>query len=78
MDRAQQLKNEILQLARDYYNEVHGYKKRFGPGDRINYGGRFFDEKEICNLIDAALDFWLTAGRYSEEFEKRLKAFFGH
>lgn len=77
MDRAQQLKNQILQLARDYYNEVHGYKKRFGPGDRINYGGRFFDEKEICNLIDAALDFWLTAGRYSEEFEKRLKAFLG-
>jgi CDP-6-deoxy-D-xylo-4-hexulose-3-dehydrase len=49
---------------------------RFIPGvTRIPYGGRVYDEKELINLVDASLDFWLTAGRYAREFEERLSRF---
>jgi CDP-6-deoxy-D-xylo-4-hexulose-3-dehydrase len=50
----------------------------FIPGkSRINYGGRVYDEKEMINLVDASLDFWLTAGRYAEKFERGLEKFLG-
>ncbi|MBQ8999236.1 MAG: lipopolysaccharide biosynthesis protein RfbH, partial [Clostridium sp.] len=44
---------------------------------RINYSGRYFDEEELINLVDSSLDFWLTSGRYGDEFEKRLCEFLG-
>jgi CDP-6-deoxy-D-xylo-4-hexulose-3-dehydrase len=48
-------------------------QEKFIPGEtRINYGGRIYDEKEIINLVDAALDFWLTESRFAKEFVKRL------
>ena len=49
---------------------IHGKSK-------INYAGRVFDEKEMISLADSALDFWLTAGRYAEKFEKEFAAFLG-
>jgi CDP-6-deoxy-D-xylo-4-hexulose-3-dehydrase len=52
--------------------------KEFVPGqDQINYAGRVFDEKEIINLVDSSLDFWLTAGRYAKQFEKDFAKFLG-
>lgn len=63
-------REEILKLVREYYQENFATKKEYTEGDRIAYGGRKFDEKEMVNLVDSALDFWLTTGRYAEKFEK--------
>lgn len=69
-------KQEILDLVAAYCGEHHK-PKTFQEGDRITYAGRVFDEKELCNLVDSALDFWLTAGKYTEQFESRLANFLG-
>lgn len=66
---------EILNLVQKYYNEKFKGKNTWNEGDRINYSGRYFDEEELINLVDSALDFWLTSGRYVEEFEKQLCEF---
>lgn len=64
-------KKEILDLVKQYYQENH-QQKEYQKGDRINYAGRVYDEEELCNLVDSALDFWLTAGAYTKEFESGL------
>lgn len=64
-------KEKILELVKEYYKENHE-KQAYKIGDRINYAGRVYDEEEMCNLVDSALDFWLTAGKYTDEFEKGL------
>lgn len=70
-------KKQILNLVKRYYLENYSTKKNFKSGDRISYAGRVFDEKEMVNLVDSALEFWLTAGRYCDEFEKKLGKFLG-
>ena len=55
-------KEEILSLVKKYYNENHKTRE-YKKGDRINYAGRVYNEEEMCNLVDSALDFWLTAGK---------------
>ena len=73
--KAQQLHDEILQKVTEYYKLTHktAQETPFVPGEsRVNYAGRVFDEKEMCNLVDSSLEFWLTYGRYSKEFEKKL------
>ncbi len=69
-------KGIILEEVRRFYKEKH-VKVPYQPGDRINYAGRVYDEEELCNLVDAALDFWLTAGSYTEQFEQGLAAYLG-
>ena len=64
-------KEKILELVKEYYKENHE-KKDYKIGDRINYAGRVYDEDEMCNLVNSALEFWLTAGNYTEEFENGL------
>ena len=77
MDEARKLKAEILQQVKRYYKVAH-QKRPFVPFEtRINYSGRVYDEHEMVNLVDAALDFWLTFGPYGREFEKRMRRFFG-
>jgi CDP-6-deoxy-D-xylo-4-hexulose-3-dehydrase len=73
------IKAMAQELAREYYRTVHYPRQSavFKPGDRIPYAGRVFDEKELANLVDASLDFWLTAGDYSARFEKKFCAFLG-
>lgn len=66
------LKNEILELVKEYYEKNHCSKKEFQPGDRIAYAGRVYGATELVNLVDSALEFWLTSGRYSEQFEKKF------
>ena len=65
-------RQQILSEVAEYCREFHNQKKEYREGDRINYAGRVYDEAEMVNLVDSALDFWLTAGRYTEEFEKKL------
>lgn len=74
MNEADLLKKEILEKTKKYYDLVHNRKdEKFIPGEsRVNYGGRFFDEEEVVNLIDSSLEFWLTSGRYSKQFEKEF------
>ncbi|MBP2630519.1 MAG: DegT/DnrJ/EryC1/StrS aminotransferase [Firmicutes bacterium] len=71
------LRQKVIDATKEYYQFKHANKKDFAEGDRISYGGRFFDEKEISNLVDSALDFWLTTGRYAEKFEKNFSEFLG-
>lgn len=76
-ENEQAARQEILSLVSDYY---HAYKKQeapFQPGQRITYAGRVFDEQEMCSLVDAALDFWLTTGRFTEEFERKFAKWLG-
>lgn len=68
-------REQILSLVKTYYKETYEQQKVFIPGDRISYGGRVFDEEEICNLVDSSLDFWLTTGHYAEQFEKDFAYF---
>lgn len=68
-------REEIKALVADYYNQFEKNSKDFRPGDRINYGGRFFDEKEMLALTDATLDFWLTTGRFSKKFEQDFSGY---
>lgn len=78
MQSPDELKQKILDKVRKYYALTHGIKKEFIPGtSRVNYAGRVFDDSEMCNLVEASLEFWLTYGRYSRDFEKRLAAFLG-
>lgn len=72
-------REQIKELVRHYYTEFKKPQqiKQFVEGDRIPYASRVFDETEMCNLVDAALDFWLTSGRFAEEFEKKLADYLG-
>ena len=80
MDKIKQLHDEILEKVKEYYLLAHAPAQNapFIPGEsRVNYAGRVFDEKELCNLVDSSLEFWLTYGRYSREFEKKLAEYLG-
>ena len=70
-------REEVLAATKRYYDEKYKNIPSFKKGDRISYGGRFFDHKEMINLVDSALDFWLTTGRYAEEFEEKFANFLG-
>ena len=69
-------KEQILEMVKQYCKEKH-QPKTYQVGDRINYAGRVYDEEELCNLVDSALEFWLTAGRYTKEFEEGLAQYLG-
>ena len=73
----QQAREEIKALVADYYHQFKEKKEAFHPGERINYGGRVFDEREMCTLTDAVLDFWLTAGHYADRFENEFAQMLG-
>lgn len=71
-------KKEILTLVKKYYAEnlnSRDKNKSFKKGQAISYAGRVYDEKELINLVDASLDFWLTTGRFADEFEKKFASF---
>lgn len=70
---------KIRELVAQYYADFKRpeQEKEFLPGERISYASRVYDEKEMCSLVDAALDFWLTTGRFSEEFETEFAKWIG-
>ena len=71
------LREQAIKAAIAYYESTCRDKRPFAAGDRIPYAGRVYDEREIANLIDSSLDFWLTSGRYAERFEKEFAAYLG-
>ncbi len=78
MTRKEELKAQILDLTRKYYKEVHAVPQDFIPGKtKVNYGGRYYDDAEMVNLVDSALDFWLTAGPWAHKFETRFAQWLG-
>ncbi len=73
MKKAEQLRMEILEKVKEYYVLTQQEETPFIPGRTpVRYAGRIYDEKELCNLTGSALEFWLTYGRYSREFEAKL------
>ena len=79
-EKADELKREILEKVAEYYRLVHrpAAEAAFVPGEtRVNYAGRTFDAREVANLVDASLEFWLTYGHWSKAFERGLAAYLG-
>ena len=70
-------RQEILAAVAEYYHAFKEPRKAFEPGDRINYAARVYDEKEMQALTEAALDFWLTTGRFADRFEKAFAEWIG-
>lgn len=69
-------RKEILALVKEYAEEFHK-KKEYREGDRIPYASRVYDSSEMVNLVDSALEFWLTSGRYTDAFEKNFAEYLG-
>ena len=75
MKMEKEIRKEIFDKVEELY-KLRKSQEKFIPGEtRINYAGRIYDEKEMINLVDASLDFWLTAGRYTKQFEKEFAEF---
>jgi CDP-6-deoxy-D-xylo-4-hexulose-3-dehydrase len=76
MQTSEELKDQILELVKQYYAVEHA-RKPFEPGKtRVCYSGRVYDEQELVNLVSSSLDFWLTAGPLAEKFERGMRDFF--
>ena len=67
-----QAREEILAMVAEYAEKFHNQKKDFKEGDRIPYASRVYDKEGMVKLVDSSLEFWLTSGRYTDEFEKKL------
>ena len=67
---------KILHLVREYCETYH-QRKPYQKGDKIPYASRIYDSAEMCNLADAAMEFWLTSGRYTEMFEEKFAEYLG-
>ncbi|MEG0805268.1 MAG: lipopolysaccharide biosynthesis protein RfbH [Lachnospiraceae bacterium] len=76
MKDKQEARQEILDLVTAYYKN-YCKEEEYKEGDRIPYAARVYDEQEMRNLVDSALEFWLTSGRYTKEFESKLAAYQG-
>ena len=77
MSTGSELRARIASLVREYYQEQFA-RRPFTPGaDLVHYAGRVFDERELCNLVDSSLDFFLTANRYAERFEADFADYLG-
>ena len=72
----EEAQKEILNSVKEYY-KAYMVKPEYKDGDRIAYASRVFDEKEMMNLADSMLEFWLTSGRYTDQFEKQLGEYLG-
>ena len=70
-------REQIKAMVAEYYHDFKEKKTPYQEGDRITYAARVFDEKEMCALTDATLDFWLTTGRFADQFEKEFAKWIG-
>ena len=77
MEDSEDLRKEIIALTEKYYHSKFGSKEFEKGRDKVYYAGRVFDENELANLVDSSLDFWLTEGRYSEQFQAKLAGYLG-
>ncbi len=72
-----EFRKAIFEKISDFCRKYH-QQEDFIPGQSaIPYAGRVYDDKEMIALVDASLDFWLTIGRYADQFEKDLAEFLG-
>jgi len=69
-------KKKILELTEEYCDTFHNKNKHI-EGNRIPYASRVYDSSEMCNLVDSALEFWLTSGNYTNQFENKFAQFIG-
>lgn len=77
-NRPDQIRQQILALTREFQQARFAEAGEFEAGiSKVPYAGRVFDEHEVVNLVDASLDFWLTHGRYSRDFERGLAEYLG-
>ena len=72
-----QAREEILSMVKAYCDTYHNQQEEFEKGQRIPYASRVYDHSEMTNLVDSSLDFWLTSGRYTKEFEEKLAVYLG-
>lgn len=70
-------KERILALVREYHDKYHVRKKEYQKGERVPYASRVYDSQEMTNLVDSALEFWLTSGRYTQQFEEEFARYLG-
>ena len=73
----QEMHDKILEMVREYCDTYHKQDETYKEGDRIPYASRVYDHEEMELLVDSALEFWLTSGRYVKEFEKGLAEYLG-
>lgn len=72
-----EMHDQILDLVKEYCDTYHNVEKEFKEGDRLPYASRVYNHEEMVTLVDSALEFWLTSGRYTDEFEKGLAQYLG-
>ena len=72
----QEMHDDILAMVREYCDTYHN-REEYHEGDRIPYASRVYDHEEMVNLVDSALEFWLTSGRYTREFEAAFAKYLG-
>lgn len=73
----EQARQIILDMVKEYCDTFHNNDKEYKEGDRLPYAARVYDHEEMVNLVDSSLEFWLTSGRYTKQFEKELAEFLG-
>lgn len=73
----EQARQMILDMVKEYCDTYHNNEKEYREGDRLPYAARVYDHEEMVNLVDSSLEFWLTSGRYTKQFEKELAEFLG-
>ena len=75
----QQAHDRLLELVGEYCDTYHNQDtdKPYTEGERIHYAAKVYDRREMTNLVDSALEFWLTMGRYTKEFEEGLAGYVG-
>ena len=76
MEKEKIIRDEILGKVKELYEVKFNNSNLLNETTNVRYAGRVFDEKELINLVDSSLDFWLTAGRYADEFESRFANLF--
>ncbi|MGN1206119.1 MAG: lipopolysaccharide biosynthesis protein RfbH [Eubacterium sp.] len=72
-----QARESILEMVKEYCDKYHNQEKPFQEGDRIPYASRYYGHEEMVNLVDSSLEFWLTSGRYTDQFEKEFAEYLG-
>jgi CDP-6-deoxy-D-xylo-4-hexulose-3-dehydrase len=75
--QARALRAEILEKTKAYFEAAY-FERSFLPEfDSIPVSGRVFNERELVELVDSSLDFWLTTGRFAARFEHDFARWFG-
>ena len=73
----EQARQIILDMVKEYCDTFHNNDKEYKEGDRLPYAARVYDHEEMVNLVDSSLEFWLTSGRYTKQFEEEFAKFLG-